>query len=185
MGKEKRVFRELILIHLQPRLLIRRVKAWQSFSMPLCLSMYHTRCRPLAGTSPRWRDLYAECARRSRSYKIKLRISAHHITGGNFTHTNNTPQRALRVARTDYINEILTENPEENDTRPFFWYVKSQCLENCGVAPFKFYGQLHPDGGKKAEIFNKKILQFSPVTKRMFTRKLHWADQALRRLTRS
>ena len=46
---------------------------------------------------------------------------------------------------------------KENDTRPFWRYVKSQHQENCGVAPLKSDGQLHPDGGKKAEILNKQF----------------------------
>ena len=57
----------------------------------------------------------------------------------------------------DYINDILAKSLEENDTRPFWWYVKSQRQENCGVAPLKPNGQLHADGGKRAEILNKQF----------------------------
>ena len=64
---------------------------------------------------------------------------------------------ALRVARRDYINNILVESLETKDNKPFWRYIKSQRQEICGVAPLKAEGQLHPDASKKAEILNQQF----------------------------
>ena len=92
-GKRRESSENSILILLQPSLSTRRVKAWHSFLVPLCLSTYHRRCHPLAGTSPGWRDPYTECAGRSRGYTTKPRRSTHHIAGRNSAHTNDAPQQ--------------------------------------------------------------------------------------------
>jgi len=44
---------------------------------------------------------------------------------------------ALRSARMEHINNILTEGMDSNDNKPFWRYIKSQRQENCGVAPLK------------------------------------------------
>ncbi len=64
---------------------------------------------------------------------------------------------SLRKARQEYINNILTESLEKNDSKPFWRYIKAQRQENCGIAPLKDKGQLHPDACKKAEILNKQF----------------------------
>ena len=73
---------------------------------------------------------------------------------------------ALRKARLDYVNGILTESLASNDTKPFWRYIKSQRQENCGVAPLKENSQLYSDAQKKSEILNN---QFTSV----FTSDLH------------
>ena len=51
----------------------------------------------------------------------------------------------------DYINDILAKSLEENDTRPFWQFVKSQRQENCVV------GRPTAPNCKKAEILNKQF----------------------------
>ena len=102
------------------------------------------------------RPLHRMCRKKQRLYnKAKKKHSPH--SWKEFRSYQRRTTAALRAARTDYINDILAKSLEENDTRPFWRYVKSQHQENCWVAPLKSDGQLHPDGGKKAEILNKQF----------------------------
>ena len=65
--------------------------------------------------------------------------------------------RALRKARWSYINNILQLSLEENDSKPFWKYVKSQRQDNIVVTTLKSKGQLHTDNTTKAEILNRQF----------------------------
>ena len=65
--------------------------------------------------------------------------------------------RALRKARWSYINNRLQLSLEDNDSRPFWKYIKAQRQDNIGVTALKKKGQLHTDNRMKAEILNKQF----------------------------
>ena len=64
---------------------------------------------------------------------------------------------ALRTARWNYINNILSDTIETGNTKPFWRYVKSQKQERCGVSPLKQNGVLHSDSSVKARILNWQL----------------------------
>ena len=67
---------------------------------------------------------------------------------------------ALKIARWDYISNILSNTLETGNSKPFWRYVKSRKQDKCGVSPLKSNGTLHTDSSSKATILNN---QFSSV----------------------
>ena len=59
-----------------------------------------------------------------------------------------------------YINSAIVGGMEQNNTKPFWKYVKSRKQENIGVAPLKERGHFINNSRGKAQIL---IKQFSPV----------------------
>ena len=69
-------------------------------------------------------------------------------------------KQAFRRAQWDYVNNTIDEGLANNNSKPFWRYIKSQKNDNVGVAPLKSQGKLHSEGKDKAEIL---INQFSSV----------------------
>ena len=61
-------------------------------------------------------------------------------------------RKEFRKAENDYINNTINEGLAENNTKPFWRYIKSRKCDNVGVSPLKEKGQLQSDPKKKAEI---------------------------------
>ena len=55
-------------------------------------------------------------------------------------------------ARRKYVNKFVSQAFEENNTKPFWKYVKSQRQDCFGVPPLKKDGKLNTDSKTKAEI---------------------------------
>ena len=72
------------------------------------------------------------------------------------THKKETG-KALRSARWNYINKILLIGLNENNTKPFWKYIKSTKQENIGVAPLQKDGETKTDSIDKAEILNDQF----------------------------
>lgn len=66
-------------------------------------------------------------------------------------------QKALTQARWDYINNTLLEGLENNNSKPFWRFVKSRRQDNVGVAPLQSDGVVHTDSKDKAQIFNRQF----------------------------
>lgn len=66
-------------------------------------------------------------------------------------------QKALRNAEWNYINNILIEGLERNDSKPFWKYVKSKKQENIGVAPLRKGSNLNSDSLAKAQILSDQF----------------------------
>ena len=58
------------------------------------------------------------------------------------------------------MNNTITEGLANNNSKPFWKYIKAQKNDNVGVSPLKSQGKLHSEGKDKAEIL---INQFSSV----------------------
>jgi hypothetical protein len=74
-------------------------------------------------------------------------------------------RKALRSARWNYINKILLIGLNENNTKPFWKYVKSTRQENIGVAPLQKEGETKTDSRDKAEILNDQFKSVFTIDK--------------------
>ncbi len=69
-------------------------------------------------------------------------------------------KKAFRKAETEYINNTINEGLKEDNTKPFWKYIKAKRQDNIGVSPLTNAGTLHVDSKSKAEIL---LNQFSSV----------------------
>ena len=58
------------------------------------------------------------------------------------------------------LNTIIEKGLTENNTKPFWKYIKSRKEDNIGVSPLKSNGQLHSDSTTNAQLL---LRQFSSV----------------------
>ena len=63
----------------------------------------------------------------------------------------------MRAAEWKHINTTIEKGLEENNTKPFWKYVKSRRQDNIGVAPLKEGPELHSDSTSKARILLKQF----------------------------
>ena len=78
------------------------------------------------------------------------------------------------------MNNVIQDGLAQNNTKPFWRYVKSKQQDNIGVSPLKRDGVLHSDNKSKAEIllnqfssvFTRAISQVMPVVSRRVTNSL-------------
>ena len=100
------------------------------------------------------RPLHRMCRKKQRLYnKAKKKHSPH--SWKEFRSYQRRTTAALRAARTDYINDISPRALKKTTPDPSGG-MSSPSVRST-VAPLKSDGQLHPDGGKKAEILNKQF----------------------------
>ncbi len=78
----------------------------------------------------------------------------------NYRFIQKECKREIRRLEWTYINETITAGLNENNTKPFWKYIKSKKQENIGVSPLKEKGSLCSDSVGKANIL---IKQFSSV----------------------
>ena len=60
--------------------------------------------------------------------------------------------KAFRKAKLDYVNNILQDSLNSNDSKPLFRHLKMQRTEDTGVAPLKRGGQVYSDPKEQASI---------------------------------
>ena len=66
----------------------------------------------------------------------------------------------FRKAEYEFVNNTINEGLADNNSKPFWRYVKSRKCDNLGVSPLKERGQLQSEAKKKAEIL---LNQFKSV----------------------
>jgi hypothetical protein len=66
-------------------------------------------------------------------------------------------QSAIKKSHWTYVETILNQSFESNDTKSFWKYVKSRKQDNVGVSPIKANGKLHSDSKEKAELINAQF----------------------------
>ena len=66
-------------------------------------------------------------------------------------------RKELRRAEWQYINGNIQEGLANNNTKPFWRYIKSRKQDSSGVAPLREDGQLHSDSQTKANILVKQF----------------------------
>jgi hypothetical protein len=79
---------------------------------------------------------------------------------GDFKKYQKQCQKQFRKAEWDYVNNIIGEGFDSNNSKPFWNYIKSKKQDNIGVAPLKLDGNLVTDSKGKANIL---INQFKSV----------------------
>lgn len=78
----------------------------------------------------------------------------------NYRHYQKECKRAYRRAEWSYINETIEKGLSENNSKPFWRYMKSKKEDNMGISPLLSMGKLVSDSARKAEIL---VDQFSSV----------------------
>ena len=78
----------------------------------------------------------------------------------NYRHFQRECKRAFRRAEWTYVNNTIQDGLENNNSKPFWRYVKAKQQDNIGVSPLKRKGQLLSDSRSKADIL---VNQFSSV----------------------
>ena len=96
------------------------------------------------------------CRKKQRLYNRAKRTHKSHHWGKFRAHKKDT-LRALRRARWNYINNILELSLTENNSKPFWKYIKAQRQDNIGVTALKSEGRLFTDNVSKAEILNRQF----------------------------
>ncbi|WAR25054.1 hypothetical protein MAR_010758 [Mya arenaria] len=69
-------------------------------------------------------------------------------------------KKAFKKAEVNHINNAIQKGLEENNSKPFWRYVKSRRQDSVGVAPLKKAGRLVNNGKEKAQIL---VDQFKSV----------------------
>jgi len=72
------------------------------------------------------------------------------------THKKST-ERETKKAQWSYVNNELEKGLAENNTKPFWRYVKDKKCDSNGVAPLRDEGKLHTDDQTKARLLNKQF----------------------------
>ena len=75
----------------------------------------------------------------------------------NYKHFQKECKKHMKKAELDYINNTIIEGLENNNSKPFWKYIKSRKQDNIGVSPLKLGTQLVTDGKEKAEILVKQF----------------------------
>ena len=78
----------------------------------------------------------------------------------NFRFYQKECKRHFRQTELNYVNKTIQEGLEQNNSKPFWRYIKSKRQDHIGVSPLKKKGVLVDDSKKKANIL---IDQFSSV----------------------
>ena len=63
----------------------------------------------------------------------------------------------MKQARDYYLNNIISSAFDDNNTKPFWKFVRSKRCDNTGIAPLKDSGHLHTDSQSKANILNNQF----------------------------
>ena len=74
-------------------------------------------------------------------------------------------RKAFRQAEWKYVNEKIQSGLEENNSKPFWKYIKSKKSDNLGVSPLRSKGKLHSDDKEIAEILKKQFSSASTINK--------------------
>ena len=102
------------------------------------------------------RDLKRRVKRKSRLYKHAKKTNQWEP----FKIFQKDCKKAFKKAEILYINDTIQKGLDDNNTKPFWRYVKSRRQDSVGVAPLKEMGQLLNDSKDKAQIL---VDQFKSV----------------------
>ncbi|KAH3877157.1 hypothetical protein DPMN_001014 [Dreissena polymorpha] len=102
--------------------------------------MFHPKCvntgNPFPGSI---KDLHRMTKRKARLHK-KAKITNNWDT---YKRYQKHCKKDFKKAEIDYINNTIQSGLDENNTKPFWRYVKSRRKDNTGVAPLKKIGSTY------------------------------------------
>ena len=100
--------------------------------------------------------------------KKKARLHKQAKKTGNFSNfrfAQKQCRKAYKKAESDYVNSKILDGLQNNNTKPFWTYVKSKKRDNLGVAPILENGSLVVESKGKAEVILKQFVSvFTPIT---------------------
>ncbi|WAQ98000.1 hypothetical protein MAR_022373 [Mya arenaria] len=91
---------------------------------------------------------------------IDLSIEHRLTQWGLFKQYQRECKKVFKKAEVNHINNTIQKGLEENNSKPFWRYVKSRRQDSVGVAPLKKAGRLVNNGKEKAQIL---VDQFKSV----------------------
>ena len=106
---------------------------------------------------PWWNRHLKRLVRRKQRRSNKVKKSSSPTAWAKYRLTQKEMQKALDQARWDYVNNILIDGLENNNSKPFWRFIKSRRQDSVGVAPLKDEGILHTDSKEKAHILNRQF----------------------------
>ena len=113
-----------------------------------------TSCRyNLPWVTPKLRRM---CRKKQRLYN-KARKSGKSQDWSAFREVKKSIKKSLNTAHWDYINNILSGSLNNNDSKPFWNYIKAKKQDNVGISPLKRDGVLFNDKIDKAKILNDQF----------------------------
>ena len=77
------------------------------------------------------------------------------MIGRNTVISKKSTNHHLKKSQRHHVNIKLSDAFKNNNTKPFWSYIKSLRNDNEGVDPNKAEGKLHSDPTRKATILNK------------------------------
>ena len=96
------------------------------------------------------------CRKKQRRYN-KARKSVKSQDWSAFREVKKSIKKSLNTAHWDYINNILSDSLNNNDSKPFWNYIKAKKQDNVGISPLKRDGVLFNDKIDKAKILNDQF----------------------------
>ena len=96
------------------------------------------------------------CRKKQRLYN-KARKSGKSQDWSAFREVKKSIKKSLNTAHWDYINNILSDSLNNNDSKPFWNYIKAKKQDNVGISPLKRDGVLFNDKIDKAKILNDQF----------------------------
>ena len=109
-------------------------------------------------TSPPWlNSRLKKMQRRKRRLYHQAKCTSN---WSNYRHYQKECKRAHRCAEWSYVNETIEKGLSENNSKPFWRYVKSKKEDNLGISPLLSAGKLVGDSAHKAKLL---VNQFSSV----------------------
>jgi hypothetical protein len=73
----------------------------------------------------------------------------------NYKYDQKECRQNIRRAEYQYINKNIMEGLQNNNSKPFWKYIKSKKQDSIGVAPLKDHGKLFNDAKDKADFLVK------------------------------
>ena len=98
-----------------------------------------------------------KCSDEKEDSTIKLKRTSN---WSNYRHYQKECKRAHRRAEWSYVNETIEKGLSENNSKPFWCYVKSKNEDNMGISPLLSVGKLVSDSAHKVKLL---VNQFSSV----------------------
>ena len=102
------------------------------------------------------RSIQRLCRKKQRLYR-KPKRDHKNSSWSKYRSCKRNCTQQLRRARSGYISEVIGAAFEQQDTKPFWKFIKSCKNDSPGVAPLKSRGVLHSDSGTKAELLNAQF----------------------------
>lgn len=101
-------------------------------------------------------ELRRKCRKKHRFYN-RAKSSGKQTHWDAFKAIKHQVARELRRAHWQYVDSVISQGLAENNSRPFWKFVKAQKQDGFGIAPLKENGVIHTESKEKADILNRQF----------------------------